>query len=158
MSGNLDQTDLGILKLLEKDGRLSHKAIAYQLHKTITPIHNRIRRLQQEGYIKRFTALTDAKQAGRGLTAYTQVLLKTHSSDCLKNFMSEAVRIPEIMECYHMTGTFDFLLRITIRDMEEYNRLLVEKLSNLPDIANIQSFFVISEAKYNTGYYFDSAP
>jgi Lrp/AsnC family leucine-responsive transcriptional regulator len=148
----LDETDLGILKLLEKDGRFSHKAIAYELHRTITPIHARIRRLQQEGYIKRFTAILDAKKVGRGLTAYTQVMLKAHSSNSLKNFMSEAAKIPEIMECYHMTGAFDFLLRIAIRDMEEYNHLLVEKLSNLPEVANMQSFFVISEAKYTTGY------
>ena len=69
--------------------------------------------------------------------------------------MREAIKIPEIMECYHMTGTFDFLLRIAIRDMDEYNLVLVEKLSNLPEVANLQSFFVISEAKYNTGFFID---
>jgi Lrp/AsnC family leucine-responsive transcriptional regulator len=153
LKDKLDEIDLGILKLLEKDGRLSHKAIAYELHKTVSPIHARIRRLQQDGYIKRFTAMVDAKKIGRGLTAYTQVLLKTHSSESLKNFMNAAVQVSEIMECYHMTGTFDFLLRIAIRDMEEYNLVLVEKLSNLPEVANLQSFFVISEAKYNTGYF-----
>ncbi|MET3979752.1 Lrp/AsnC family leucine-responsive transcriptional regulator [Mucilaginibacter sp. UYP25] len=155
LTDKLDETDRGILKLLEKDGRISHKAIAYELHKTVTPIHARIRRLQQAGYIKRFTALVDAKKVDRGLTAYTQVLLKTHSSESLKNFMREAVKVSEIMECYHMTGTFDFLLRIAIRDMEEYNIVLVEKLSNLPEVANLQSFFVISEAKSNTGFFFN---
>lgn len=59
------------------------------------------------------------------------------------------------MECYHMTGAFDFLLRIAIRDMDEYNKVLIEKLSKLPDVGNMQSFFVMSEAKHETGYMFE---
>jgi Lrp/AsnC family leucine-responsive transcriptional regulator len=153
MMNKLDQTDLGILKLLEHDGRISHKAIAYELHKTVTPIHARVRRLQHEGYIKRFTAIVDPKKIGRSLTAYTQVLLKAHSKDSLNAFKTEAVKIPEIMECYHMTGTFDFLLRISVCNMDEYNVVLVDKLSNLPGVANVQSFFVISEAKHQIGYF-----
>lgn len=153
MINNLDETDQGILKLLEKDGRISHKEIAYTLHKTVTPIHARVRRLQQDGYIKRFTAIIDPRKIGRGLTAYTQIFLKAHSKESLKAFMTEAVKIPEVMECYHMTGTFDFLLRISVCDMEEYNQVLVDKVSILPEVANVQSFFVISEAKHNTGYF-----
>lgn len=147
-----DKTDVEILRLLEQDGRMSHKAIAQSVHKSLTPIHTRLAKLESEGYIRRFTALLNPKKIERGLTAYTQVILKLHSQKTLEDFMREAVKINEVMECYHMTGTFDFLLRITIRDMEAYNELLLKTLSNLPEVAQMQTFFVISEAKHDTTY------
>ncbi|MGF7080437.1 Lrp/AsnC family transcriptional regulator [Mucilaginibacter sp. UYCu711] len=154
MKDNLDQTDRGILRLLQNDGRLTHKAIAYELRKTVTPIHVRIQRLQNEGYIKRYTAIIDPNKIGRGLIAYTQVQLKQHSQESLLFFQQQAVQLSEVMECYHMTGAFDFLLRIAIADMNEYNNLLMNKLSKLPDVAVMQSFFVMSEAKNETAYQF----
>ncbi|RFZ91124.1 Lrp/AsnC family transcriptional regulator [Mucilaginibacter conchicola] len=150
---NPDRTDLEILRLLEQDGRMSHKVIAQTVHKSITPVHSRISKLEKSGFIRKITALINPKLIGRGLTAYTQVLLKVHSQESLENFIAEAVKIKEVMECYHMTGTFDFLLRITIRDMEAYNELLLKQLSNLPAVAQMQTFFVISEAKYETAYF-----
>lgn len=150
----LDKTDIGILQLLEQDGRLNHKQIAHQLHKTVNPIHLRIRKLLQKGFIKRFTIIVDHKKVGRGLIAYTQVLLKQHSRETLANFKQEVVQLPEVMECYHMTGGFDFLLRIAIRDMDEYNALLTNKLSGLPDVGKLESFFVMSVNKHETSLVF----
>jgi DNA-binding Lrp family transcriptional regulator len=152
MENKLDKTDLGILNLLQQDSRLTHKEIAFRLHKTITPIHARVKRLQEEGYIKRYTAIIDHKKIGRSLIAFTQVQLKEHSQERLMAFMNEAVKLPEVMECYHMTGSFDFLLRIAIRDMDEYNLVLMKKLSMLPDVGTMQSLFVMSEAKHETAY------
>jgi DNA-binding Lrp family transcriptional regulator len=148
----LDDTDIGILKLLQQDARLSHKELAHRLHKSVTPIHLRVRRLQEEGYIKRYTVLVEPKKIGVNLIAYTQVQLKEHSQESLKAFQAEVVKLKEVMECYHLTGIFDFLLRIAIRDMDEYNDLLMNKLSKLPDVGTMQSFFVMSEAKRETGY------
>ncbi|MBS1529010.1 MAG: Lrp/AsnC family transcriptional regulator [Bacteroidetes bacterium] len=147
-----DQKDLSILQMLQDDSRTSHKEIAYRLHSSITPIHVRIRRLQEEGYIQRYTVLINAKKIGRGLLAYTQVQLKEHSQKALMAFQHEAIKLDEVQECYHMTGAFDFLLRIAIRDMEEYNDLLMNKLSKLPDVGMMQSFFVMSEAKRETAF------
>ncbi|MDN3584505.1 Lrp/AsnC family transcriptional regulator [Mucilaginibacter flavus] len=155
MENRLDKIDLGILKLLEKDARISHKEIAHLLNLSITPIHARIRKLQDGGYIQRYTAIINHKLVGRGLIAYTQVHLKEHSQESLKAFMEATIKLPEVMECYHMTGAFDFLLRIAIKDMDEYNKVLIEKLSKLPDVGNMQSFFVMSAAKHETGYMFD---
>ncbi|AYL94201.1 Lrp/AsnC family transcriptional regulator [Mucilaginibacter celer] len=151
----LDKIDLGILKLLEKDARLTHKEIAHAMSLSITPIHARIRKLQEEGYIRRYTAIVNHKMVGKGLIAYTQVQLKEHSQESLRAFMDATIKLPEVMECYHMTGAFDFLLRIAIRDMDEYNKVLIEKLSKLPDVGNMQSFFVMSEAKHETAYMFE---
>ena len=147
-----DETDYGILTLLQADARLTHKEIAHRLHKTVTPIHVRVRRLQDEGYIRKYTALVDPRKVGRGLIGYIQVQLVKHSEESLTTFKQEAVKLAEVMECYHMTGAFDFLLRIAIRDMDEYNRLLMKKLANLPGVGMMQSFFVMSEAKYETAY------
>jgi DNA-binding Lrp family transcriptional regulator len=151
----LDAVDLGILQLLQNDARLSHKELAYKLNKSVTPIHVRIRRLQKDGYIKRYATILDPKKIGRGLIAFTQVQLKEHSQDTLLAFQREVVKLSEVMECYHMTGAFDFLLKIAISDMNEYNDVLMNKLSKLPDVGMMQSFFVMSEAKNETAYALD---
>jgi len=140
------------LQLLQQDARLSHKELAYKLNRSVTPIHVRVRRLQEEGYIRHYTAIVNPKKVGINLIAYTQVQLKEHSQEKLKGFQAEVVKLKEVMECYHLTGIFDFLLRIAIRDMEEYNDLLINKLSKLPDVGTMQSFFVMSEAKHETAY------
>jgi len=157
MENGLDKTDIGILKLLEQKGNLMHKEIAYLLHKTVTPIHARIRNLQANGFIKRYTVIVDHKKVGKGLISYTQVQLKQHSRQSLKAYMAEVVKLPEVMECYHLTGPFDFLLRIACKDIDEYNIILNEKLSILPDVGNMQSLFVMSELKHETGFMFDEA-
>jgi Lrp/AsnC family leucine-responsive transcriptional regulator len=152
MNHGLDEIDTGILQLLQQDARLSHKELAYKLNRSVTPIHVRVRRLQEEGYIRHYTAIVNPKKVGINLIAYTQVQLKEHSQEKLKGFQAEVVKLKEVMECYHLTGIFDFLLRIAIRDMEEYNDLLINKLSKLPDVGTMQSFFVMSEAKHETAY------
>src|SRR5476649_213502 len=104
----LDKTDKGILKLLEQDGTLTHKEIAHRLHKTINPIHARIRNLENTGYIKKYRAEVDHKMIGKGLIYYTQVRLKQHSKESLNAYKTEVVKVVEVMECYHLTGPFDF--------------------------------------------------
>lgn len=148
----LDDLDLNILSLLEKNSLLSHTDIGVQLNKSVNPIHARVRWLKKEGYIKNYTVIVDHKKVGKGLISYTQVQIKDHSQESLTAFQNEAVKINEVMECYHMTGAFDFLLKIAIRDMDEYQKLFMNKLSKLPDVGTIQSFFVMSAAKYETGY------
>lgn len=148
----LDETDCSILDLLQADSRISHKEIAHQVHKSVTAVHVRVRRLQEEGYIKRYTVIIDNKKIKRGLIAYTQVQIKQHSQENLKAFQAEVVKLPEVMECCHMTGAFDFLLRIAISGMDEYNELLMNKLSKLPEVGTMQTFFVMSEAKHETAF------
>lgn len=152
MSNPLDEIDLGILRLLQEDARLSNKQLAYRLHRSPNPIHVRVRRLQEEGYIKRYTAILNHKKIGRGLIAFTQVHIDKHTQENLKAFQLEVVKIPEVMECFHLTGPFDFLLRIAVKDIDAYNEVLMKKLSNLPHVSNMQSLFVMSEAKVETAY------
>ena len=152
MSYVLDDIDCHILRLLQEDARLSNKQLAHRLHRSANPIYLRVKRLQDEGYIKRYTVIVDPKKIGRGLVAYTQVQLKEHSLDALLTFQLEVIKLSEVMECYHMSGEFDFLLRIAIKDMDQYNELLIKKLSKLQDLGMVQTFFVLSEAKRETAY------
>jgi len=148
----LDHTDKEILKLLQKDASLTNKEIGFKLRKSVATIHERVRRLKEQGYIKRIVAIVDRKLIDRNLIAFSQVLLNDHTVKTLETFEREVVKFPEVMECFQMTGTFDFLLRIATSDMDAYHSFYRNKLASLPNITTVQSFFVLSETKSDTAY------
>ncbi|ADY50618.1 transcriptional regulator, AsnC family [Pseudopedobacter saltans DSM 12145] len=148
----LDTTDTKILNLLQQNARLTNKQLALELQKSPTSIFERVRKLEEKKYIKRYVAILDAHRIERKLTAFTHVQLKEHSQTILMNFAKEVVKFHEVMECYHMTGAFDFFLKIAVKDMEAYHDFLMNKLSKLSDIGTLQSSFVMSEAKNETAY------
>jgi len=150
-NAELDPTDVQILKLLQQDASLTNKELSYKLHKSIATIHERVRRLKEQGYIKRIVAILDRKKINKNLIAFSQVLLNDHTADTLNTFEREVVKFPEVMECFQMTGTFDFILRVATGDMDEYHRFY-RKLGTLPKITSVQSFFVLSETKSDTAY------
>ena len=148
----LDTVDLQILRLLQKDASLTNKEIAFELDKSVATVHERIRKLKEQGYIKKIVALLDRKKVNRGLIAFSQVLLNDHTAQTLATFEKEVSRFPEVMECFQMTGTFDFILRIATSDMDAYHDFYRNKLATLPNINTVQSFFVLSETKSITAY------
>lgn len=153
MTGNhLDQTDITILDLLQKDGLLTNKEIAAKTHKSIATVHERIRQLKENGFILRTVAILDRKKINRNLVAFSQVHLSNHTVETLGNFEREVIKFPEVMECFQMTGSFDFVLRIATTDMEAYHDFYRNKLAALPNITTVQSFFVLSETKSDTAY------
>lgn len=149
---NLDKTDIQLLELLQADARLTTKELADKLGKSITPIYERKRRLENEGYITRYTALVDKNKIGKGLVAFTNVQLKQHAQQILLNFEKTIVRFEEVMECYHMTGVYDYLLKVAVTDMAAYQDFIVNKLARLTDIGTVQSSFVMTEVKHETAY------
>ncbi|WDF57414.1 Lrp/AsnC family transcriptional regulator [Mucilaginibacter sp. KACC 22063] len=149
---SIDTTDLEILKLLQNDASLTNKEISNRLHKSVAAIHERIRRLYEQGYIKKTVALLNRKKINCNLIAYIHVLLNDHAAGTLSAFEEEVVKFPEVMECYQMTGTFDFLLRVAIADMDAYQDFYRKKMAALPNITTVQSFFVMSETKSDTAY------
>lgn len=149
---DLDPVDIEILKLLQKDASLTNKEISFKLHKSIATVHERIKRLKEHGYIKRTVAILDRKKINRNLIAFSQVLLNDHTKETLSTFEREVAKFPEVMECFQMTGTFDFVLRIATSDMDAYHDFYRNKLSILPKISTVQSFFVLSETKSDTAY------
>jgi DNA-binding Lrp family transcriptional regulator len=152
INSDLDLTDIEILKLLQKDASLTHKEISFTLRKSVATIHERTRRLKEHGYIKSIVAILDRKKINRSLIAFSQVLLNDHTAKTLSQFETEVAKFPEVMECFQMTGTFDFILRIATSDMEAYHHFYRNKLATLPNITTVQSFFVLSETKSDTAY------
>jgi len=149
---HLDETDFQILALLQKDASMTNKEISFQLHKSVAAVHERTRRLKQQGVIKRVVAILDRKKINRSLIAFSHVLLNDHTANTLNQFEEQVAKFPEVMECFQMTGTFDFILRIATSDMDSYHNFYRNKLATLPNISTVQSFFVLSETKSDTAY------
>jgi len=152
MNNELDPTDTEILRILQNDATLTNKELAFQLNKSIATIHERIKKLKEQGYIKRIVAVLDRKKINKGLLAFPQVLLKEHAADSLVEFEKEVSKFSEVMECFQMTGSCDFILRVATSDMDSYHLFLRNKLATLPNISTVQSFFVLSETKSDTAY------
>ncbi len=148
----LDIFDLHLLRLLQKDATLTNKEIASKLNKSVATVHERIRRLKEGGYIRNIVAVLDRNRINKGLLAFSHVLLHDHTAKTLATFEKEVSKFPEVMECFQMTGTFDFLLRIATSDMEAYHDFYRNKLATLANITTVQSFFVLSETKSVTAY------
>lgn len=148
----LDKTDLEILTLLQGDASLTTKEIAFKTRKAVATVHDRVRKLKEQGYIKKTVAILDRNKIGKGLIAFSHVLLNNHTADTLRKFETEVVKFPEVMECFQMTGTFDFILRIATKDMDSYGDFYRNKLAMLPNITTVQSFFVLSEIKSVTAF------
>jgi Lrp/AsnC family transcriptional regulator, leucine-responsive regulatory protein len=148
----LDKTDIRLLELLQSDARLTTKELADKLGKSVTPVYERKRRLENEGYITRYTAIVDKNKIGKSLVAFTNVQLRQHAQQILLNFEKTIVKFEEVMECYHMTGVYDYLLKVAVTDMAAYQDFIVNKLAKLTDIGTVQSSFVMTEVKHETAY------
>ena len=153
MPASLDPIDIRILQFLQQDARMTAKEIAAKLGKSVTAVYERIKKLESAGYIKGYVALLNRHLIGKKLTGYTTVKLKEHSEAVLSGFEREVIKFPEVMECYQLTGLSDFLIKVVIQDMEEYNHFLKNKLAALPYIGNVHTSFVLSEAKRETAYH-----
>ena len=124
----LDQTDQRLLKILQDDATLSNKELASKLHKSVAAIHERVKKLKTAGYIKKTVAILDRHKIGIGLISFSQVFLKAHTFEVLNEFENEVAKFPEVMECYQMAGSYDFMLRIATKDMDAYHHFLRHKL------------------------------
>ncbi|PJJ84657.1 Lrp/AsnC family transcriptional regulator [Mucilaginibacter auburnensis] len=147
-----DKTDYDIMRILQSNSDVTTKELAFDLRKSLATVHERVKRLKKEGYIRKTVALLDRKKINKNLIAFSHVLLNGHAFETLAAFEKEVSKFPEVMECYQMTGTFDFILRVATEDMESYHEFYRHKLSTLPNIATVQSFFVMSEIKSETAY------
>ncbi len=147
----IDTTDRLILSLLQADAKLTIKELAAKLHLTSTPIHERIKKLEKEGYIKGYVAQLDRQRLALGLLVFCNVTLEAHHSDFIAQFETDVQGLKEVVECYHVAGMFDYLLKVVVADMETYQQFVTQKLAALPNIRNVQSFFVMTEVKEGKG-------
>jgi Lrp/AsnC family leucine-responsive transcriptional regulator len=148
----MDETDKKILRLLQQNAKQNTKEIASQIKLTISPTFERIKKLEQQGIIKAYVAILDRTKIEKSLMAYCQISLFKHSKELILNFRAEVAKLPEIIRCHHVSGNYDFLLEVAVKDMNEYQQFVVEKLSIVDGISNIQSSFVMEEIKEDTAY------
>ncbi len=143
----IDSIDRDILKMLQEDAHITNREISLKLHLTTTPVHERIKRLENDGYIKRYVAILDKEKLEKGLTVFCNVSLKQHTNENGKKFVQEIQSIPEVVECYNIAGDYDFLLKILVKDMPAYQKFVLGVLGTLKSIGSVKSVFVMGEIK-----------
>lgn len=146
----LDETDKRILRLLQKNAHYKLKDIAAKINLSLTPVHDRVKRLEREGIIDKYVTVLNKKKLGKNLTVYCQVTLVKQNYDISVVFNQAILNMPEVVECNFISGSFDYLLKIVLEDMESYHHFHQKKLSVLPEVSLINSFFIISEVKNTT--------
>jgi len=146
----LDTTDLSILKLLQQNARLTIKEIAAQLNLSTTPIFDRMKRMEKDKTIDRYVALVNPAKVGKTLFAFVDISLKEHARPEVEKFVEQVIQFKEVMECYHVTGEADFVLKVALENIEAYNHFVLNRLSVVSNIGKVESRFCLSVRKYST--------
>lgn len=150
MKTYLDDTDLDILRLLQLDGRMSNAELAKRIGLSPASTFQRVRNLESGGFIRRYVALLDHEKVGKRLTVLAMVELSLHQDQPIERFRRAVLQIPEVLECYNVSGEFDFVLKIVVPDMRSYEALVREKLSAIKGVGKVTSSFVLSTTKHTT--------
>lgn len=143
----IDQVDKSILNLLQENCKYTIKELASKLNLTTTPIFERIKRLENDGYIKNYKAIIDRKKIGLSLIIFCNVSLKNHETIMISKFEKEIINFSEVIECYHIAGMYDYLVKVMVKDMDEYQYFVAKKLASLENLGQVQSSFVMTEVK-----------
>jgi len=143
----LDQTDLSILYLLQQNARATVKEIADKVNLSTTPVHERIKRLEKSGVIKQYAALIDHTKVKKGLMVICYVSLKQHNKNAGTKFIKSILEMNEVIECYNISGEFDFMLKVVSESMDAYYDFHVNKLSQAENLGHVQSVFVMGIIK-----------
>ena len=146
----LDNIDKQILKLLQHNCNQTTKQIATKIKLSQTAIYERIKRLERHGIITDYVALLDLDKVDKSFTAFCMVKLINHTKKSLEHFEKDILTLNEITECYHISGEYDYLLKINVKNIKAYRQFMVEKLTSIPFISSTQSAFNINTVKYST--------
>jgi len=152
MVQKLDEIDRKILRVLEHDAKTNAKEIASQLGLTKTPVYERIRRLEKEGFITRYVALIEKHKVERSITVFSFVSLEAQKGNLMDAFMKNIEQFPEVTECFVVGGEFDFLLKVIVKDLDSYYDFAKYKLASLPHVGTVKSAFVLNEVKDSIGF------
>jgi len=147
----LDPTDLQILRTLQNDAKLTTKELAAAVNLTPTPVFERQKRLERQGFIRRYVAVLDAEKLGRGLIVFCHVKLRHMNRDIAADFEQRIKQIAEVTECYNTSGHFDYILKVHARDMKQYQEFVLNKLGTIESLGSLESTFVMSEVKHDYG-------
>ncbi len=147
---DLDTTDYAILHTLQQEGSIANAELARRLSLSPPAVHARVKRLEEQGFIRGYVALLDRERLGFDMLCFIQISLQLHQLEQVMHFRTVVQQIPEVLECHHVTGEYDYLLKVTVRNRQELERLVMEKLTPIPGVARIHTSLVFSEIKAST--------
>jgi Lrp/AsnC family leucine-responsive transcriptional regulator len=147
MAIELDKTDLQILKILQQNGRITNLQLSNEIGLSPAPTLERVRKLENSGYILSYHALVDEEKLGLGIKTFIQVSLDFHKNNTIQIFLDEIQEIKEITECHHVTGQCDFLLKVYVKDIKSYEQLIMQKISRITVVKTFQTMIIMSTNK-----------
>lgn len=148
----MDNIDRKLLTLLQKDTKQTTKELSIKLNLSVTAVYERIKKLEREGIISNYVALLNRNKINKGFVVFCHLKLIQHSRELLTTFEKEVVQLEEVLECFHVSGDYDYILKVCVKDMEAYREFMVTKLTNLQHIRSTHSTFMIAEVKNTTEY------
>lgn len=143
----LDKIDIKLLKLLQDNAKLTTKELASKVNLSSTPVFERIKHLEENGFIRKYTALLDPEKIQKGFCVFCDIRLKKHSKEYIINFTNAVKEIEEITECYNVSGDYDFMLKIYVENMAHYQTFVQNKLGTMDSVGSLHSRFVMKEVK-----------
>lgn len=147
MRTKLDSIDIKILDLLQENSKITAKRIGERLNLSQTPIFERIKKLEREGYIKNYSVVLNERKLGLKQTVFIGVTLKEHTRSYLEKFLKKVNTFPEVMDCYMVTGNFDYLLKVVLKDIDAYQTFVETKLSLIKELGSVNSFIATKKGK-----------
>ena len=148
----MDTTDKKLLYLLQLDTKQTTKQLSLQLNLSVTAVYERIKKLEREGVIDKYVVLLNRNKIQKGFVVFCHIKLIQHSKEFLTTFENQVVQLQEVLECFHVSGDYDYILKICVKDMEAYREFLVTKLTTLNHIGSTHSTFMIGEVKNTTAF------
>jgi Lrp/AsnC family transcriptional regulator, leucine-responsive regulatory protein len=147
---DLDEIDVAILERLQQNGRISHTQLAQHINLSQPAIHNRIRQLEKLGFIQQYVTLLDREQMGYDLLCFIHINIQVHSLDNIRKFREAVTQLPQVLECHHLTGSYDYLLKVVLRNRKDLEYFAIETIVSLPGVKQVQTSLVLSEVKRTT--------
>lgn len=147
----MDDTDKILLNLLQNNAKLTAKQLSMELHLSVTAVFERVKKLEKNGFIDKYVALLDKAKVKKDFLVLCHIKLDQHRKEYITQFEKEIVLFPEILECFHVSGDYDYIVKICVQDIKEYREFMVTKLTSLKHIASTQSSFSIKVVKNETG-------
>jgi len=147
----LDDIDIKLLRLLQQNARMTVKELAEAVNLSTSPVFERQKRLEREGYIKRYVAVVDSQKVGQNIIVFCNIRLKHHTKENMREFIAAVQTIDSISECYNTSGDFDFMIKVYVKNMKDYQNFVMNTLGTLDCLGSLHSIFVLDETKTNGG-------
>lgn len=150
-----DEIDIKLLDLLQNDCKQTNKELSNKLNLSVTAVYERIRKLERENVIKKYVALVKKESVEKAFVVFCHIKLVQHTQEYVIKFEKEVANLSEVLECYHISGDYDYLLKVLVKDMEAFREFMVNKLTSINHIGSTHSMFVINEVKHTTAINFN---